>query len=183
MTTKHYDYLLVGQGLAGSLLGYSLAKRGYSIMVLDNYEQPSSSRVAAGIYNPVTGRKLVKTWLADTIFPFLKTYYTELEKELGKNFFHPMQMFRPFPNQEVKDFLLQETAVANYGDFGQYHTPDESLKSVVKSELGGVMTDHSGWVELPLMLDAFREYFEKNNVCCNTYSIIRVFILKTILTK
>jgi folate-dependent tRNA-U54 methylase TrmFO/GidA len=28
MTTKHYDYLLVGQGLAGSLLGYSLAKRG-----------------------------------------------------------------------------------------------------------------------------------------------------------
>jgi glycine/D-amino acid oxidase-like deaminating enzyme len=96
MTTKHYDYLLVGQGLAGSLLGYSLAKRGYSIMVLDNYEQPSSSRVAAGIYNPVTGRKLVKTWLADTIFPFLKTYYTELEKELGKTSFIRCRCFARF---------------------------------------------------------------------------------------
>jgi len=161
MTTKHYDYLLVGQGLAGSLLGYSLLKRGCSVKIVDNYEQPSSSRVAAGIYNPVTGRKLVKTWLADTIFPFLKTYYTELESELGKNFFHPMPMFRPFPNQEVKDYLLQETAMTNYGDFGQYHTPNDSLKSVVKSELGGVMTDHSGWVDLPLMLDTFKEYFEK----------------------
>ena len=65
------NYTIIGQGLAGSILAYFLLKEGQNVQIFDNPSIPSSSKVAAGIYNPVTGKRLVKTWLADDIFPFL----------------------------------------------------------------------------------------------------------------
>ena len=59
------EVLIVGQGLAGSLLALELEKRGRKIHVVDNNPSTSSSKVAAGLYNPITGRKMTKTWMAD----------------------------------------------------------------------------------------------------------------------
>ena len=56
--TANPDYLIVGQGLAGSLLAMTLVKMGKSVLVVDRYQTSSASRVAAGLLNPVTGRKL-----------------------------------------------------------------------------------------------------------------------------
>ncbi len=88
------DYLIVGQGLAGSVLGYTLQQSGLSICVADSLGLPSSSRVAAGIFNPVTGKHPVKTWQADALFPFLYTFYRQMEAELGEKFF-PSQTALP----------------------------------------------------------------------------------------
>ncbi len=62
-----FNYIIVGQGLAGSLLAHSLRKAGKSVLIVDSFKPNSSSRVAAGLINPVTGRRMVKTWQADTL--------------------------------------------------------------------------------------------------------------------
>ena len=72
------EVLIVGQGLAGSLLALELEKRGRKIHVVDNNPSTSSSKVAAGLYNPITGRKMTKTWMADELFPNLVNYYEAL---------------------------------------------------------------------------------------------------------
>ena len=77
------DYLIVGQGIAGSLLAYELEQAGRRVLVLNEEKENTSSNKAAGIYNPITGRKLVKTWLADELFPGLEGYYLGLEQTLG----------------------------------------------------------------------------------------------------
>ena len=68
------DYIIVGQGLAGSLIAYELLKRNRKILVYDLPEENQSSSVAAGLFNPVTGRRFVKTWKADVLFPFLHNF-------------------------------------------------------------------------------------------------------------
>ena len=49
-----YDYLIVGQGLAGSCMALQLLKRGKKILVIDQPHTNSSSMVAAGMFNPGT---------------------------------------------------------------------------------------------------------------------------------
>jgi len=54
------DFLIVGQGLAGSLLAWELIQRGCSVLVVDKGEE-NASQVAAGLINPVTGIRFVKS--------------------------------------------------------------------------------------------------------------------------
>ena len=63
------DYLLIGQGISGTWLSYYLRKEGKSFMVIDNDSPVASSRIAAGVINPVTGRRHVEVWMANEILP------------------------------------------------------------------------------------------------------------------
>ena len=162
--TTGLDYLIVGQGLAGSILAYLLIREGKKITIIDSPEFPSSSRVAAGIYNPVTGRKLVKTWLADELFPHLEVFYTELEQVLDAKFLHPVPIYRPFPNKEVQTYFKSDKVSADFYDFATVEFENIRYKDLVNSTLGGVTTKHSGWLDLKVMLEAFRKYFQEKGV-------------------
>ena len=76
------DYLILGQGISGTLLSYYLLKEGRSVAVVDNDRQFTSSRVAGGIVNPVTGKRLVRSWMIDDLLPFARNAYRDLEREL-----------------------------------------------------------------------------------------------------
>jgi len=56
---KRINTIIVGQGLAGSLLAWSLIQRGQSILIVDNDHHHAASIAAAGIINPVTGQLFV----------------------------------------------------------------------------------------------------------------------------
>ena len=58
MSAPHVDFLIVGQGLAGSILALNLQQRGKSVLVIDNEHYGSASQVAAGLINPVNGHRL-----------------------------------------------------------------------------------------------------------------------------
>ena len=62
------DFIIVGQGIAGTVLADHLMAVGKNVLVFDEPSLSNSSRVAGGLYNPITGRKMVKTWLADELF-------------------------------------------------------------------------------------------------------------------
>src|SRR5690242_14830905 len=98
--TVKVDYIVVGQGLAGSAVALQLLKLGKKILVIDNPDKNISSTVAAGLFNPVTGKRMVKTWLADTLFPYLHEFYRSAEKLTGQSFFHPKLLYRPFSSIE-----------------------------------------------------------------------------------
>jgi len=57
------DVLIIGQGICGTMLSWWLEKAGMSYVVADDPKPDSASRVAAGVINPVTGRRMVKTWM------------------------------------------------------------------------------------------------------------------------
>jgi len=96
------DVLLVGQGLAGSLLAYELIGRGVRVMVVDDGAD-NASKVAAGLINPVTGRHLVKSAEVDVLLPIAKRCYQALAERFGLAFYIEKPMLRLLRNEaEVK---------------------------------------------------------------------------------
>jgi glycine/D-amino acid oxidase-like deaminating enzyme len=75
------DVLIVGQGLAGTLLAHFLLERGLNVIIIDNGHKSSSSKVAAGIINPVTGRKYTKSWMIDELIKVATDTYSALEEK------------------------------------------------------------------------------------------------------
>ena len=78
MFQKKINFLIVGLGAAGVHLSYQLLKSGETFLVIDNAQPNTSSRVAAGIINYITGKRMVKTWMADEIIPFATETYRDL---------------------------------------------------------------------------------------------------------
>ncbi|HEX6890914.1 MAG TPA: FAD-dependent oxidoreductase, partial [Chryseolinea sp.] len=96
-------YIILGHGLAGASIAVQLLKHGKKILVIDKPSPTTASRVAAGLFNPITGRKMVKSWLADKLFPFLHQYYREVETLTACKFFYPMPVYRPFISIEEQN--------------------------------------------------------------------------------
>jgi glycine/D-amino acid oxidase-like deaminating enzyme len=76
------EFLLVGQGLCGTWLSYFLEQEKREFLVLDPGNLPNASKQAGGLINPVTGRRLVTTWLIDELMPFAQQQYGQLEQFL-----------------------------------------------------------------------------------------------------
>src|SRR6185295_10715151 len=76
--TMMKDVLIVGQGICGTFLSWYLEQAGLSFVVIDEEQTHTASRAAAGLINPVTGRRIVKTWMIDELLDFAKKAYGEM---------------------------------------------------------------------------------------------------------
>ena len=156
---NHYDYLIVGQGIAGTSLAWHLHESGKRILLINDSSLPSSSKVAAGIFNPLTGKKLVKTWLADEIFPYAQNFYAGLEEKLNVKFLHQASIFRPFRSIEEQNSYLAQTSDPGISRYIQSPSDQQNVPEHVHAPFGGMEVIRSGWVDLPLLLDKSRDYF------------------------
>lgn len=77
------DVLIVGQGICGSLLSWNLIKQGKKVLVTDDAKPVTSSKIASGVINPVTGRRIVRTWMIEELIPFAEKTYKQFEQELN----------------------------------------------------------------------------------------------------
>ena len=113
-----YDVMIVGQGLAGSLLALELLDAGCSVVVVDDQGGMSRcSRVSTGLINPITGMRMAKTPDVDVLLPFAKARYAELEARWGTPLFLEKEIWRMFrSDQEQTQWLrrLQEKAYTPY---------------------------------------------------------------------
>lgn len=164
MTVKEFDYLVVGQGIAGTVLAWHLLEAKKKVLIIGDKNLPCSSKVAAGIFNPLTGKKLVKTWMADNLFPYAASFYTNLEEKLGVKFRYPLPLYRPYRSIEEQNNYLAQTedpAIAKYVS----EQPDEQLPlDYIENPYGGLKVIQSGWIDLPVLLEASRIYFEQAGV-------------------
>lgn len=157
--TRNVDFLIVGQGLAGSLLSHHLLEQGCSVRVINTqHHRPSASRAAAGLYNPITGRKLVKTWRADGLFPYLESCYAELERQLGATFFHPTPIYRPLASAEDQNEWAVQSGDGAFADFVQEVHLKSQYGDLVHDERGGLLLRHCGYVDVPELLRAYQRY-------------------------
>jgi glycine oxidase len=157
------DYIIVGQGLAGSCLAFQLIKAGKRFLVIDEPEKNSSTTVAAGLFNPVTGQNLVKTWLCDIIHPYLLKFYAEVEKLSGKKFLYVMPLYRPFGTIEEQNEWMGRSVDPEYlSVLEQIHT--QPALEGIKDPLGGLVLKQSGFIKTTVFLDAIRSLVCRENL-------------------
>lgn len=154
------DYLIVGQGLAGSVVALNLIKRGYKIHVIDNFDPQSSSRVAAGIYNPVTGKEMKKTWFADKLFPTLHKFYKEAEVLTESKFFFPLEMYRPFLSIHEQNDWMAKSSAAGFSAYVKEISSYSLGNQQVYDDFGGISLLQCGYLHVVDFLNATRTYLE-----------------------
>lgn len=157
------DYLIVGQGIAGTALSHTLLQQGKRVLVVDAPHPSTASRVAGGICNPITGRKLVKTWMADALFPFLKVFYQNLEKTLQTRFFYDRQVYRVFQSIEQQNQLLGKSAEKGWEHFFNTEVNNQPYTAFVDNSLDGWETKQGAWLDTVPLLNAYCTYLKNNH--------------------
>ncbi len=166
------DYMIVGQGISGSFLSWNLTKAGKQVLVIDQSTPHTASKVASGVINPVTGRRIVQTWEIETLMPFAVEAYTQLGDELGATLikqsnildFHATpQMKLAFEDRLANDNLYLRKPV-NPDQWNDYFHPGFGIGEIDPCWLIDIHALLNGWrkklVESHLLLE---EKFELSN--------------------
>lgn len=104
---QHTEVLLVGAGICGTFLSMELERAGIAHVVIDEQRPFTASRAAAGLINPVTGRRIVTTWMIDELLPFAVDAYARLAELLGASFFSPAGVIDFFPSAQMRLAFLK----------------------------------------------------------------------------
>ena len=163
-STAEVDLLIIGQGLAGSAVAMRALAREYRIRVVDQPSENHSSQMAAGLFNPLTGRKMVKTWLADDLFPELHRYYQGIEALAGKRFFYPLPIYRPFTAVQEQNEWMAKSAEPSYQNYvAEIHAAPVYGKKV-NDPFGGIRLTQSGYLDTRSYLKAVRECLQERGM-------------------
>jgi len=159
------DFLIVGQGLAGTLLALALEKRGFSVRVVDDGWRTAASRVAAGVLNPVTGMRIVKTLGVDDLLPAAKRIYAELGEKFGATFFREIPFYRFYTSEHEREIKAKRAADENYFGWLSDDVPAGTLcNGRLADRLGGFFVNRAGWLDIPALLDAARADFRSRGI-------------------
>ena len=144
------DFLIVGQGLAGSLLAKALLRRGRTVHVVDDRWKSSSSQVAAGLMTPLTGRRFTLTKDYPELFATAKAKLTEL------GVFRPIQVYRMFVDDEQRAKGLKRTECRSCQPFIESVTAAQGELDVSLTDTFGGALMNGAWVDLPKLLTDVR---------------------------
>jgi glycine oxidase len=146
LVKKHFDIIIVGGGLAGSVLTLQCIMQGKKAFLIDEPNLSLSSKVAAGIWNPVVFKRLTKSYLADDLLPYLYTFYQQAEILLQSNFIRDISILKFLKEQHEIDFWQKKMGadMAPYLNELQtnqtYHPQiDDSSKAFGKVKQTGVL--------------------------------------------
>jgi glycine oxidase len=163
LAMRHRDFLIVGQGLAGTVLAYLLWKAGKSVAIIDQTKEnePSSSKIAAGVVNPITGRRFVKSWRFEELNAAARPFYAEIEQLLGVKIWHDRRLFRTIQTIEEENNWALRSTMADYAAFCGDITP--SVPELDEHFLNPVHafseTKNVAQVNIPLFLNRMRHFF------------------------
>jgi glycine/D-amino acid oxidase-like deaminating enzyme len=156
------EILIIGQGIAGTILSYRLKLLGIPFTVIDEPRFSRSSRIAAGLVNPVVLKRQKWVQGAELFTQNLADFYLEMEAVLDTKFFHPSPIYHLFQSVgEINDW--------------QHHSSKAYLNSYLGSvENKAIPNIHSPfgygkvngvfWVNTDKMISAWRDYLKAENL-------------------
>jgi glycine/D-amino acid oxidase-like deaminating enzyme len=152
--------LLIGQGISGTWLSYWLMQMGAEVMVLDDPRPNTSTRVASGVINPVTGRSVVTTWLAEELLPFSEVQYAQMGDVIGENVISNCGILAFPPSEQMRDAYLHRVSEGSH--FIHPVLDIEQWASYFRFSFGGHQILPAYWIDLQTLLTGWRKRLVQN---------------------
>ncbi|WMX13699.1 MULTISPECIES: FAD-binding oxidoreductase [unclassified Aureispira] len=156
-----YDYIIVGQGIAGTLVAHFLLKQGKKILVIDHKHHQAASMVAAGLINPITGRNFVKSWRIDDLIPFAITTYRALEQQLDIPILELKQVAMLFNSIKTENDWLVRSSNPDIADYVTNGFRLDFYKNFLTDIQNGVEFQQAGRVRLKDLVLAYQTLLQK----------------------
>lgn len=150
------DYIILGQGICGTLLSWQLHRAGEKVVVIDEPAPAASSRVASGLINPVTGKRLAQSWMFEELIPVALETYRQLEAELGIPVVRELQLLRYFHSRE-EESLFRDRILAG-SEYLHLHDDPALWKHYFNFHLDVGVIEPCWLVQLTALLTSWRAY-------------------------
>jgi glycine/D-amino acid oxidase-like deaminating enzyme len=152
------DYLIIGQGLAGSLLAWELLQRDCKVVIIDNGKE-NASQVAAGLINPVTGMRFVKSLDVDMLLPTAKQCYSQLADVFQQTFYIEKPMLRLFRSDKELTHCLKRLDDPGYHDYlGAITLLGQAIKNLA-TPFGFLEQKQTGFLLTRPLLTCLKDFF------------------------
>lgn len=161
---RKVDYIIVGQGVAGSCMTMKLIKENKSFVMIDHHFHNASS-IAGGIFNPVVLKRFSIVWNASKQIERLKEVFTDFEELLEKKYIYNFPVYRIFNDEQEKKTWLKKANT--HPDLIDYLSIDiEQLNdfSSIDSPIGSGEVLHTGRIDLTNLIKDFKNYLQLNNL-------------------
>lgn len=147
--------LIVGQGICGTLLSWWLHKEGKPFVVIDDGAENTSSKVAAGIINPVTGRRYVRTWMIEELLDFAQSTYAELSTHLDAVLLYQRNVIDFFPSPQMRNAFVER--IGENDTYLRAYPDQNRFNEFFNYDFGCGEIEPAYSVNLPLLLSGWRE--------------------------
>ena len=154
---KNTNTIIVGQGIAGSLVAFMLHRKNIPFVVIDPAHENTASLIAAGMFTPISGKRKTVHPLVLQQIPFAINIYQSLEKLLGLHLLHLNNIHQAFATVDERTELI--TRAANK-DFAKLIVSNVAPLHGIKEENGAVEINNSGWVNCLLFIKSFRKWLQ-----------------------
>ena len=155
------EFLIVGQGLAGTALAWRLMERGRSFVIVDRDEPVTSSKIAAGLVTPITGIRLTLNWNYDVLHPEAVKFYRSKERLLGQKFYFPRPLVWLYKNEREQEVWQRRSIDERVRPYMNPASREPLVdESRIENLLGGFQLRHAGFLDSNAFLEASRKHFE-----------------------
>ena len=100
---QEFDYIIIGQGIAGSTLAWQLRWRDKRVAIVDRNEGGTASKIASGLISPITGQRNAVSWRFEDFWPVAKSFYERVETETQKRVLRCEPMLKLISNDSKFD--------------------------------------------------------------------------------
>ena len=158
------DYLIVGAGLAGSCLAWELIQSGEEVVLTDVHLEGASSLVSAGIINPITGKRYVKTWNWDVLETDFTHFYQRAEAFFRMKLLHQRKIYQILDTIEEENQWLSRMMQQEYAEFLNWskHSFDLCPNLQAGQSLG--IIERAYQLDISKLLNLLRHFFKSLNV-------------------
>ncbi|MGM0619949.1 MAG: NAD(P)/FAD-dependent oxidoreductase [Bacteroidota bacterium] len=156
------EFLIVGNGLAGSLLAFEMLKNKLDFRIVTSPTKRRATEVAAGMYNPLVFKRLTKSWMADELLPVMHEKFSEIEQLLGEEFLFRKNIIKPLSEQE-KELWQKRKQESGFSKYISEITEKGPVKNVVPAAGYGHVSG-SGYVDLKKFLNASDHFFSNRGL-------------------
>lgn len=171
------DYVIVGQGICGTMLSWFLHKAGKTFVVIEDGKQPCASRMAAGVINPVTGRRYAYTWMIDELIEFSILTYNELGRLFDESLIYHKPIIDFFPSAQMRNAFIERL---NENDTYLHSYPDQNdFNAYFNYDFGCGEIRPAYLVRIQKLMDQWRiKLKEKNALLTDLFEVSNLQVQK-----
>jgi glycine oxidase len=149
-------YLVVGQGVAGISVAHALRLRGQQVHVIDQPDNFRASSTAAGIINPITGKRFVLSWRFLEFFPVAKAFYQSFEHLLDQQIWHDRTITRIIHQNEDLNSWISRSGFNEMSEIMSTQLDTDAWKNELNPFFVFGKLQPAAQVNLPLLCQRWR---------------------------